>query len=110
MRASVAIASTTERVTSRLLFPSERVPSSLTAAYAKVEPEWCWVALHRKEYVGCLLAANVHGVCFIARIAIADAAPQSTVVVLLRQFLKDCRLRKVTAYCTFLDLSREKEA
>lgn len=75
-----------------------------------IDPDWMWVA-HGPEgnIVGFLMAAPCHGLAIIWRIRILKSAPTTTLLSLLRQFIRSIRRKKCLGYVAMLDLGRPEE-
>jgi hypothetical protein len=97
----------------RLLRPGEVIPSQLDVGFdllGKLDPEWIWVLDYAGEIRGVLIAAPCHGVAFIWRLALLPGQPPTSVVRLLRRFLRDIRRREMIGYMTLVDLGVETQS
>lgn len=106
----------TERaVFARQLLPGEHLPERyfgdplFGAIFFK--PDWCWVIEQHNEIIGYLFAPPCEGekAVTMMRLKMDDNAPEHSVLVLLRQFFRDCRARGVTATFSHFDPMEETE-
>jgi hypothetical protein len=75
-----------------------------------IDPDWMWVAYDDDEnIVGFLIACNCHGLAMIWRLRMLKSAPPTSLLKLLRRFIKDVRRRGCVGYMAMLDLTRPEE-
>lgn len=90
----------------RLIHAGESLPSCLEAGFdqlGQLDPSWVWIVERDGKIEGTLLASPCHGTAIIWRLALVPDAPVSSLFKLLRQFLRDCRARKLKGYMTLVD-------
>lgn len=89
----------------RMLHPGEKIP--LDVGLPNPDPDWTWVLLHNGVIEAALLACPCHGIVQMVRLV--SKAPPRLLSRLLRQVVRDCRLRGYAGYIVWLDQSRKEE-
>ena len=82
----------------------DEVPGELMRGFEafRIDPEWQWVLVHEGKVVAQLLAANMHGVAYLMRLAALPEAPHGWAVRLFRQMLKDAKAAGMLGYMVLL--------
>jgi len=93
----------------RNLRDGEDAPLDTALLSLKIDPEWCWVAEYDDRVVGCVLAANAHGICILLRILAIPPCPPNLPMLLLRQVFRDARKRGCFMWASVLSDHAESE-
>lgn len=98
-------------ITVRTLREDESFPQHLGTGFEHmpVMKSFCWVAEHEGRIVGMLMGAPCHGLVYIVRVRIEQAAPAMTALLLFRNSLRDCKQMGFVGYFTHVDPTRENE-
>lgn len=85
----------------RTLMASDSFPEGFETGYEKmpVMKSWCWVAEENGDAAGVLLAAPMHGIAYLMVIRVHPKAPNMTLLLLLRQCMRDCVKRGFKGFC-----------
>ena len=90
----------------RLLRDGDVLPSAFDVGFDKlnaIDPNWCWIVERNSVLEGCLLASPCHGTAVIWRLAMIPGTSASSLLKLLRTFMRDMRRRGISGYITFVD-------
>lgn len=94
------------KANARQMRASDRIPPELRIGFdllGKLDTDWIWVVERDGLIRGVLVAAPCHGVAMIYRLALVPGTHVSSLIALLRTFLRDLRGRGIRGYLTFLD-------
>lgn len=99
-------------MTARQLKDADEFPLHLLPEFASLplEPEWVWVAEDGGVIVGVIACLRGHGMVLPLRIMVADDAPQSTALLLLRAARRGSQRGGCVGFAAFLNLERDEEA
>ena len=89
-------ATASARIAFRTLTPTEPLPTHLDDSlllFPAVYRDWVWVAESDGLVIGLIVAIPCHGVVMILRAHMADGAPRTALLALLRRFFADVRAR-----------------
>lgn len=90
----------------RNLRPGENWPETLFMGFEQpyIEVNWCWLV--ENDFgtpVAGLLAASMHGMLFLMRLAATPHAPKNAVRMLLREAFRRAKARGLVGYMTLID-------
>lgn len=98
-----------EKVSARLLRPGEQLPLQLIDDWllqlVKLDHNWIWVAEKDSVAIGCLVTLPQYPMVNMLRLRMASDAPPHGMLVLLRQFFRDCRQRTFQSACCQFDIN-----
>lgn len=98
-----------EQVSARLLRSGEQLPLRLIDDWLlqliKLDSNWIWIAEKDSVVIGCLVAMPQYPMVNMLRLRMDSDAPHHGMLVLLRQFFRDCRQRTFQSMCCQFDMN-----
>jgi len=94
----------TRRFVVRNLKPGDQLDHELLGNWAalKLDHDWVWVVEHHANIEAIMIAAPMHGLVFLLRIAATKYAPDGWLLCALRTVLKESQRRGLIAAMTYL--------